>query len=195
LKRAIIFTSLVIFCVVCFWYALSGVNTPPPAQEGATSSHTANPSQSGGRPSQAGAGQTPTSGNSKITVGAGSGGGGGGGSGPATAATTNARGGAASNPLLCKSLCQTNNSMCQAACYQSHSVTDDTPGWIACMQACNVRTGSCATGCANGAAPPPPVPPIPTASSAKPSSASTSPAQSKPTPSLPIQMPDSSVGQ
>src|ERR1700744_2088257 len=80
LTRGVLFTVLTIFCAICFWYAFSGVNSPPcPLSVGSGKDNSACGTGSGGqaRPSGLGAalsGQanskvTPTTGNSHVPVG------------------------------------------------------------------------------------------------------------------------------
>ena len=228
LKRGILFTILTIFCVTCFWYALSGVNAPPcplsvdPGNNGKNCSTGGNGSA---RPSALGAtlsGQansktTATTGNSHVAVGAqkvagtnSRGSGGGSSIGPAgsgnianittsnsamsSIASAGSPGGAggSSNPLICRSECQTTGLTCQTACSRQYNVTSQTQNWTMCMQTCSSKISVCANSCLSGVKPPSNAQ-VPTASgSAQASSSSQSGTalRSKPTPSLPI--PDSS---
>ena len=204
MKRAAIFTVLIISIVACFWYALSGVEAPKTASLG--SGGKATPSSSGSaKPSQARGGQTQGSGNgAALSQGnsghgsAGAGGSSGGASGDSgqaasNVATTSSGGGSSSsssNPLTCRMQCQDRTSTCEATCYRSYDVTNQTPGWSACMQTCNTKGNACSNTCGSGIVSPLSNPPMPAAiapSAAKP------PSQSAKTPSLPIQMPDSST--
>jgi hypothetical protein len=224
LKRGILFTVLTIFCVICFWYALSGVNSPPcplsvdPGNNGSAcgtgSSGSARPSGLGAILSgQASNKRTPTTGNSRVAVGpqkdSGSnnrGGGGGRSIGPAgsgniasvsasnSAIASAGAAGGSSNPLACRSQCQTTGLTCQTACSRQYNVTNQTQNWSTCMQTCSSKISVCANSCLSGLKPPSNAQ-VPVASgSAQASGASQSGTglRSKPTPSLPIQMPDSS---
>ena len=154
LRRGILFTILTIFCVICFWYALSGVNSPPcPLSVGQGTDSSACSTGSGGqaRPSGLGAilsGQANSktmlsTGNSHVPVGSqptpgGSNRGGGQSLNPAAGSsiTSVSAGGLAmsnaaslgssgsSNPLTCRSQCQTSGLTCQTACARQYNVTN-----------------------------------------------------------------------
>lgn len=156
LKRGAVFTVLTLFCVVCFWYAFSLVNPPPCplSSNPANSDNTACGTGSGGRARPAGLGailsgqatdkRTPSTGNSHLPTGSAKvsgdssrGGGGGlrpaGGSSITSASASNtagagssARAGGSSNPLMCRSQCQTSNSTCQMTCSRQFSATNQT---------------------------------------------------------------------
>jgi hypothetical protein len=217
LKRGILFTFLTIFSGTCFWFALSGVKPPPcplsPLSSAGTAQDTttcgpgsagqARPSSSSGAmPMQGGSQLTPSAGNSHVAIGpsplgaggrgGGSGGSTGGGSASAAISTvaSNGRGSdTSSNPLTCRSQCQTSNSTCQATCSRGHNVTTDTQGWLSCVQSCNSKAGICANACFSGIKPPT-NPELPAASATAGQAAT--PSRSAATPPLAIQMPDSS---
>jgi hypothetical protein len=224
LRRGILFTALTIFCVICFWYALSGVSSPPcPLSVGQGTDSTACGTGSGGhaRPSGLGAilsGQansktTLSAGNSHVPVGSQPTSGGNSRSGgksvsPAggSSITSASAGGLAmsnatsggssgsSNPLTCRSQCQTSGLTCQTACARQYNVTSQTQNWATCMQTCGSKMSVCANSCLSGLKPPSNAQ-VPVASSAAQSasgSRSGSGPATKATPSLPIQMPDSS---
>jgi hypothetical protein len=224
LRRGIVFTVLTIFCVVCFWYAFSGVNPPPCplSSNPANGDNTACGVGSGGRARPTGLGAilsgqatdktTLTTGNSHLPTGpvqvsgARSGGGGfhpaGGSSITSVSASNTAISGAgssatagdSSNPLMCRSQCQTSSSTCQMTCSRQFSATNQTQSWMTCMQTCSSKMSTCANSCLSGVKPPPNVQ-VPLANSATQANGgaqSGTQTRSKPTPSLPIQMPDSS---
>jgi hypothetical protein len=224
LKRGIVFTALTIFCVVCFWYAFSGVNPPPCplSSNPANGDNTACGVGSGGRARPAGLGailsgqatdkRTPAIGNSHLPTGpvkvsgdnSGAGGGGfhpAGGSSITSASASNpavsgssTNAGSSSNPLMCRSQCQTSTSTCQMTCSQQFNATNQTQSWMTCMQTCSSKMNTCTNSCVSGVKPPSNVQ-VPLANStpqATGGSKSGTQTRSKPTPSLPIQMPDSS---
>lgn len=146
-----------IVSIFCFWFALSGTNTPSsPANRGKAASPQ---SESGGVTSASAAGLASTGGDAHINSASSSAtnsprvtsAGRGARTNSASSSTTNSLRVRTDN-LSCRMQCQTGNSTCQGSCYQQYSVTNQTLLWTECMQSCGSNLNSCSTACVSGAA-------------------------------------------
>jgi len=180
-KRTLICAALVVVGVFCFWYALSGINSPSaPAGNGKSANNAS------GLQNSTGQGPGPATGATRTANAGGTG-------GSVAAASDSSAGSpttsAVTNPLLCKSQCQATSSTCQSFCYQQYSVTNQTQYWNGCMQSCGNKLSVCSNDCVTGISP---SSSAPTAILPPPAQAQRSLSQSTPTPSLPPQLPDQS---
>jgi len=181
-KPTLTFVVLIIASVLGFWYAFSGIDTPPAPAGGtaAKSAKQAPGSATTGGPTNLAnnrAAQFAPVGASggSITIG--------------SNAPSSTPGVGTANSLSCKSKCQTTSSTCQSRCYQQYNVTEQTSSWSHCAQSCATKLSICANDCVAGI----------TSSQSSPTAllpptqqATTPPLQSAKTPSLPPEMPDSS---
>lgn len=191
MKRLLLGVLLVSFSVFCFWFALSGPDTPPKDNGGralttpreGNNAGTAT-AVSGGLGARDGTAQAGGAANDAGGLAAGS---------ASTGSRTISAPGSPTNPaptssaltqLACQANCRTLSTTCQSGCYRQYNVSNETQYWAQCVQTCGTQLSVCVNGCGNGTATAAPLTPKVPPPASKPSSSQPPAAKSMPTPPL-----------